>query len=109
VIFRATAGIYFDDEMIARVTRHAFRGIEVPVIAAEDLLVIKATVFQEHSARHWWDALGILARTDLDWDYLVQRARHSPARVASLLFFARSVDLVVPSRVTATLVDSTRR
>jgi hypothetical protein len=109
VIFRATAGIYLDDEMIARVRRHEFRGIEVPVIPAEDLLVIKATVFQEHSARHWWDGLGILARADLDWDYLLHRARHSPSRVASLLFFARSVDLVVPERVLATLVDSTRQ
>ena len=54
-------------------------------------------------------ALAVIASTDLDWDYLVQRARHSPGRVASLLLFARSVDLVVPARVIATLVDSTRR
>ena len=109
VIFRATAGVYFDDEMMARVRRHEFRGVEVPVIPPEDLLVIKATVFAEHSARHWWDALGVVARGELDWDYLLRRAHHSPNRVASFLFFARSVDLVVPGGVLAALVDETRQ
>lgn len=109
VIFRATAGIYFDDEMIERVQRHDFRGLSLPVIPPEDVVVIKATAFAEHSARHWWDALGVIARADLDWDYLLRRARHSPARVASLLFFARSADLAVPTRVLATLVDTIRR
>jgi hypothetical protein len=109
VIFRATAGIYLDDEMIARVRRHEFRGLEVPVLPPEDLIVIKATAFQEHSARHWWDALGVIARSDLDWDYFLRRARNSPARVASLLLFARSVDLAIPARVLVALVDSVRR
>lgn len=109
VLFRATAGIYLDDEMIARCRRHDFRGVEVPVLPPEDLIVIKATAFAEHTARHWWDALGILARADLDWDYLLRRARHSTARVASLLLFARAIDLPVPARVTATLVDTTHR
>lgn len=109
ILFRATAGIYFDGEMIARCRRHDFRGVDVPVLPPEDIVVIKATAFAEHSARHWWDALGILARSDLDWDYLVRRARYSTARVASLLLFARSIDLPVPARVIAALVDATRR
>ena len=104
VIFRATNGIYLDDEMIARVRRRDFHGVEIPVLAPEDLVVIKATVFAEHNPRHWWDALGILARVDLDWDYVLQRARHSQARVASFLLFARSEDLAVPDRVLTTLV-----
>jgi len=105
VIFKATAGIYLDDEMIDRCRRHDFRGVEIPVLAPEDLLVIKATVFAEHTPRHWWDGLGILARATLDWEYLLRRARHSPRRVASLLLFARSVDLVVPEHAIRVLID----
>jgi predicted nucleotidyltransferase len=99
VIFRATADIYLDDRMIARVRRREFRGVSLPVVSAEDLVVIKATAFREHSARHWWDALGVLIRQDLDWEYLLWRARHSTRRVASLLLFAQSLDIAVPAAV----------
>ena len=43
-----------------------------------------------------YDALGILGRTPIDWDYLVHRARLGPRRVLSLLFYATSKDLAVP-------------
>lgn len=104
VIFKATNGIYFDDEMAARVRRRDFHGIQIPVISPEDLVVIKATVFAEHTPRHWWDALGVVARADLDWDYILRRAKHSQSRLASFLLFARSVDLGVPDRVISTLI-----
>jgi hypothetical protein len=106
IIFKATAGIYLDDEMIERTRRRDFRGVQVPVVAAEDLVVIKATAFAEHTPRHWWDVLGVLARADLDWSYLLRRARHSPGRVASVLLFARSVDIPVPRRVIDALLQS---
>jgi hypothetical protein len=109
VIFKATAGIYLDDEMIARTDRHDFRGVEVRALAPEDVLVIKATTFAEHTPRHWWDGLGIIARAELDWDYLLRRARHSPRRVASLLLFARANDLVVPDSVIGSLVAPPER
>jgi predicted nucleotidyltransferase len=106
IIFKATAGIYLDHEMIERTRRRHFRGVQVPVVAAEDLVVIKATAFAEHTPRHWWDVLGVLARADLDWNYLLRRARHSPGRVASVLLFARSVDIPVPRRVIDALLHS---
>jgi hypothetical protein len=105
VIFRGTSGIYYDDEMIERTTRREFRGVWVPVIAAEDLIVIKATVHDEGRERHWFDALGILARAQLDWPYLIGRARHGVHRVASLLLYAQSIDVPVPGSVVRALVD----
>ena len=40
-------------------------------------------------------ALGILAKGDLDWDYLMMRARQNGARrICSLLLFATSVDVL---------------
>jgi predicted nucleotidyltransferase len=105
VIFRAMSEIYFDDEMIERTQVREFRGVRVPVIAPEDLVVIKATVNSEGRPHHWYDALGVLIRTPLDWPYLLRRARHGVHRVASLLLYAQSEDIPVPSSAVQQLVE----
>jgi len=99
VIFRSHGDIYLDDEMLARASEQDFRGRQLRVIPPEDLLVIKAIVHAEYSPRHWHDALALLSRCDLDWDYLQRRARHGPRRVLSLLLYAQSNDLPVPAKV----------
>jgi predicted nucleotidyltransferase len=98
LIFKSSRGILLDDEMIRRAERIEFKGVEVLVIPPEDLIVVKAVVHDEHMPRHWHDALAILAICNLDWDYLVQRARQYGARrVLSLLLYAQSNDLIVPN------------
>lgn len=96
IIFRSHGDIYLDDEMLERSAIHRFKGVEVPVVAAEDLLVIKALVHDEHNPRHWHDALALITSCDLDWDYIDRRARHGRRRVLSLLLYAQSNDLPVP-------------
>ena len=105
VIFRSTGDIYLDEEMLARSTLEEFNGLRMRVVAPEDLVVIKAVVHDEKTPRHWFDALGIIARTELDWDYLVRRARRAARRVASLLLYAQSNDLLVPQRAVGELLD----
>jgi hypothetical protein len=99
VIFKAKAEVYFDDAMAGRVRHLPFQGVEVPVIAPEDVIVMKAITTDEATPWHWYDAIGIMAVNDLDWDYLLERARKGPNRVASLLHFAMSIDVAVPTRV----------
>lgn len=100
VIFRSSGDIYLDDEMLARAGRQEFAGRQLLVIPPEDLIVIKAVVHAEHMPRHWHDALAVLAGCEeMDWDYLVLRARKGVRRVLSLLLYAQSCDLVVPWRV----------
>jgi predicted nucleotidyltransferase len=99
VIFRSAGDIYLDDEMLARSTVAEYKGREFRLIPPEDLLVIKAIVHDEHMPRHWHDALGIVAGDELDWDYLLRRARHGARRVLSLLLYAQSNDLLVPADV----------
>src|SRR6478672_8633338 len=99
VIFRATRDILFDDDVAARVRDVPIYGRSLPVVAAEDLLVMKALAAGEDTARYWYDAIAILAPQDLDWDYLMLRARQNGARrICSLLLFATSVDVLVPRR-----------
>ena len=99
VIFRSSGDIYLDDEMLARSTVGEYKGRRFRLIPPEDLLVIKAIVHDEHMPRHWHDALGIVAADDLDWEYLMRRARHGARRVLSLLLYAQSNDLLVPAHV----------
>jgi predicted nucleotidyltransferase len=97
IIFRSVGDIYVDDEMLRRARFRTVKGVTVPVIAPEDLLVIKAVAANEHVSRHWYDAQAIIAGCDLDWDYLISRAMTAgPRRVLSLIIFAESNDHAVP-------------
>ena len=97
IIFRAARDILLDEAMMERATIQPFRGRRVAVAPPEDLLIMKVMATSEDTARYWYDALGILARSPLAWDYLCERAaQHGARRVLSLLLFATSIDLVVP-------------
>jgi hypothetical protein len=96
VLFTLKGDIRLDDEMLARAPMRNFLGVDIPLLPPEDLLVVKAIVFDEETPRHWYDALGLIAGGAVDWDYLVRRAGRSPRRVLSLLVFALSADLIVP-------------
>ena len=95
VIFKVKSEIYFDNAMLERIRRVEFEGVEVPILAPEDIVVTKAIAGDEESPWHWYDALGIIAVNELDWDYLLERARKSPNRVISLLHYAISIDIPV--------------
>jgi hypothetical protein len=41
----------------------------------------------------------------IDWEYLVKRARKGSRRVLSLLFYALSLDLIVPDRAITALYE----
>jgi predicted nucleotidyltransferase len=107
VIFSMPGGILLDAEMLARGREETVAGRPVRVIAPEDMVVIKAVVHDEHMPRHWHDGLAILAGGDLDWDYLLRRARaHGARRVLSLLLYAQSNDVVVPNGPVRALFDA---
>jgi predicted nucleotidyltransferase len=95
VIFKVRSEVYFDQAMAERIRPMEVDGVEIPVLAPEDIVVMKAMAVDEESPWHWYDALGILAAVDLDWEYLLLRARKSPNRVLSLLHYAASNDVPV--------------
>jgi hypothetical protein len=96
VIFMITGGIYLDPEMEQRSIVRDYQGLRVRIPSAEDQIVIKAIVHREETSRHWFDALAILGRAELDWDYLLHRARLGARRVLALLIYAQSADILVP-------------
>jgi predicted nucleotidyltransferase len=105
VIFRSSGDFYMDDEMIQRAFIGEFKGLKFRMLAPEDLVVMKALAHKEDTPQYWHDALSIIARSELDWEYLLKRAQVGPRRALSLLMYAQSNDLAVPDRTIRALFD----
>jgi predicted nucleotidyltransferase len=103
LMFWLKGGIVLDDEMLERAGFDELAGRRVRVIPPEDLIVVKAIANDEQSSRQWHDALGMIATRELDWPYLVTRARHGARRVLSLLTYAQADDLIVPNEAITAL------
>jgi predicted nucleotidyltransferase len=99
VIFKSKGEIYLDPEMYQKVTVAEFHGRKLRLVAPEDLLIIKAAAHSELTPGHWHDAIALLTHANLDWEYLLRRARRAPRRTLSLLLYAQSVDVFVPNGV----------
>lgn len=99
IIFKSSGDIYFDEDVQAHVRRMPYLGRYVNAISPEDFMVIKAAAHQEHNPHHWHDALAVLKQGNLDWEYLLRRAKNAPRRVLALLIYGQSNDIAVPNDV----------
>jgi predicted nucleotidyltransferase len=106
VLSRSQPDFLLDDEMLRRAVHVDYKGRELPLASAEDLLVMKSAAASEDTPRYWYDAIALAGRNDLDWDYVVARARMAGARrVLAALLYAQSNDIFVPAGPIETLVD----
>jgi len=105
VIFMVMGGIYLDDEMQTRSIERDYEGLRLRIPSPEDQIVIKGIVHREETSRHWFDALAILGRAELDWEYLLRRARVGARRILALLIYAQSSDILVPDWVIRRLYE----
>jgi hypothetical protein len=117
IIFMVMGGIYLDDDMRAHsIERHValpspsggVKGADsllIRIPSPEDQIVIKGIVHREETSRHWFDALAILGRAELDWNYLLRRGRVGARRILALLIYAQSSDILVPTWVIRRLYE----
>ena len=105
VIFMVMGGIYLDDEMHSRSIERDYEGLRLRIPSPEDQIVIKAIVHREETSRHWFDAMAILGRAQLDWSYLIRRGRVGARRLLALLIYAQSTDILVPTWVIRRLYE----
>jgi hypothetical protein len=106
IIFRSEGEFYYDEEVHSHRRLVDYHGRKVPVVAPEDLAIIKCAVHYEGGPHHWHDALNVLSRFDIDWNYLLLRARRATKRVLSLLLYAQSNDVLIPNWVIVRLFES---
>jgi Uncharacterised nucleotidyltransferase len=107
VIFRVRGRLVFDRGMAAAVQRASYRGIDVPIPAPEDLVLIAACAAHPQSPEHWYAGARLVAEAKFDWDRLVERAREvDPLRIASRLLYCESDGVDVPAGTVASLLPS---
>lgn len=99
VIFKSKGEIYLDSEMYQRMITAEFHGKRLRLVSPEDLLIIKAVAHSELTPSHWHDAIALLSHANIDWKYLLKRAKRAPRRILSLLLYAQSNDVWVPNFV----------
>ena len=109
VIFRAEGDFYLDEEMIERAVDEVYKGEQVLLVPREDLIIMKVVAHAEEIGHYWHDAMALLITEDIDWDYLVHRARHGTKRLLSLLIYAQSSDLLIPDDIIQRLYNQVYR
>jgi predicted nucleotidyltransferase len=107
VIHRVGDSLYLTDVMLDRAETRELKGTQLRVVPPEDFIVMEAITHSEETPQYWYNALNTIAHVDLDWEYLLERAKDGPRRVLSLLLYAQSNDLVVPDRVVRRLYEAT--
>lgn len=96
IIFLASDAMELDGKLLARARSAALRGVPFPVPSPEDLFVMKVLTDNLERQGHWYDCLRLIGRSDIDWEYLQERAlATSPARVLAALLYARTEGVAV--------------
>jgi hypothetical protein len=107
VIFQIRGRLRFDAGMADGVRRMSYRGVDVPVPAPEDLVLIAVSAAHPESPEHWHTGVRLVAEAKLDWERLVARARQlEPLRIAGLLLYCESDGVDVPAGTVASLLPS---
>jgi hypothetical protein len=107
LIFQMQGSLYLDDQMLEHASLEEILGVPVRLMGPEDFIVSQALSAREDTADYWYNAVGVLTRWDIDWDYLTQRASKGPRRVLSVLIYAQSDDLPVPDSAIRRLFETT--
>jgi hypothetical protein len=97
-------GIVLDERLLSHARHAVYRGIDVPIPAVEDLVLIAASSAHPETPDHWFTARKLVAQAEIDWDYLRERGALAPLRMASLLLYCRSDDVAVPEEVLGSLL-----
>jgi len=105
VVFEAAGSMRFDRECQAHVVEGEYHGRRLRVLGREDLLIMKANRFGGGQPQHWFDAVGLVI-PELDWEYLVRRARPLARPVLSLLLWAQAQGRSVPDQTVVDLFEA---
>lgn len=91
--------VRIDRDMIDRAAVRDVMGVRARVVPPEDFVVMEAASHSEDTPHYWSNGLATLVSTEIDWPYLLERAKLSPRRVLAMLIYAQSDDLAVPNEV----------
>ena len=100
LIFELKNGTRFDDRFRDGRKRGEMFGTTCWVMSPEDqVAALAATVDRDTVADHWYSIIDLMAKNDLDWDYVVARSGTVPRRMLSVVHFAISEEVPVEKGV----------
>ena len=99
LIFEMAGPLYLEPQMIDRGTVVEVQGTKVRMICPEDYILSQALALKEDTAVYWFNALGVIGRQEIDWDYIVEMAHRGPRMLLSMLLLGQAQDLPIPDSV----------
>lgn len=99
LIFELAGPMYLEPQMLERGSMVEMLGVKLRLMGPEDFVLSQAMALKEDTAVYWFNAMGVIAKTSLDWDYIIEMAPRGPRMLLSLLLLAQAQDLPVPDFV----------
>ncbi len=107
LIFEMAGPLYLEPHMLERGSMVEVFGTRVRLISPEDYVLSQALALKEDTAVYWFNALGVIGRQDIDWDYLADMAQRGPRMILSMLLLGQAQDLPIPDSVIRRIFLST--
>lgn len=99
LIFEMAGPLYLEPQMLERGTMVDILGTKVRMISPEDYVLSQALALKEDTAVYWFNALGVIGRQEMDWDYVIRMSNRGPRMILALLLLGQAHDLPIPDSV----------
>lgn len=99
LIFEMAGQLYMEPQMMDRGQVVEVLGVPLVMISPEDYVLSQALAMREDTAVWWFNALGVIGRQDLDWDYIVEMSQRGPRMILAMLLLGQAHDLPIPDSV----------
>jgi predicted nucleotidyltransferase len=99
LLFELAGPMYLEPQMLERGRIVEMLGVKLCLMGPEDFVLSQAMAFKEDTAVYWFNALGVIAKTELDWDYIVEMAPRGPRMLLAMLLLGQCMDLPIPDYV----------
>ena len=106
-IFEMAGPLYLEPQMIERGTLVEVLGTKVRIISPEDYVLSQALALKEDTAVYWFNALGVIGRQEMDWDYIIKMAHRGPRMLLAMLLLGQAQDLPIPDSVIRRIFSNT--
>ncbi|HEX2052545.1 MAG TPA: nucleotidyltransferase [Actinomycetota bacterium] len=99
LIFEMAGPLYLEPQMLERGSMVEIHGTKLRIISPEDYVLSQALALKEDTAVYWFNALGVIGRQEMDWEYIIDMAHRGPRMILALLLLGQAHDLPIPDSV----------
>lgn len=106
LMFELKNGTRFDDQLKTHMSQGDLFGTTANIVSAEDQVAsLTGTLDRETVGQHWYSVIDLMAKNDLDWEYVLERAQLIPLKMLSVVYYAVAEQVPVQKGVIEQLVQ----